>query len=154
MRKSKEEIEAAIEEARESLYPRKDVFLEGDQKFNSLADFHAAIEELDRLKDQLPDWAYTIIVGLAHRGAESFAANRKRGEKTSYQKRNDAMCQVAYWLAQRGFSTNQIAKIIHNAVVSLGYARITKKKLTVDYVDKFIRPTATRARELAADSDK
>jgi hypothetical protein len=115
-RPTKADREAAVQEVRLRLGPWKREFLLGDRT-GVQNDALAAIDELDRVREQIPDWAYDLLVGLALRAAAEY----KRDGRRSFKERDRLLAQTDDWLeTERGFrSASERARIMHEALVSL-----------------------------------
>jgi hypothetical protein len=131
---SKAQLEAAIEETRRRLHPQLRWFDYGDLIDTEELDI-CAIKCLDQVKDQMPDWAYKRLVGLAMEAA-SKRKRKGRGERTSFHSRNLTLATEADRLTATPFRfKHTVAQyIIREALVRLGHRR-----MTVDAIKSGIR---------------
>jgi hypothetical protein len=112
--------EAVVEETRQRLSPEQWAFQRGDRR-NAEKDLLAAIDELDRVKDQLPDWAYNLLAGFALKAAHNH--ERRKGDRSSYRDRNIVLAETDSWLrTEHGVvSAAERRRIICEALRRLGH---------------------------------
>jgi hypothetical protein len=108
-----------IQEVRLRLFPYQGQFLLGDgDPMGADADLEAAISCLDEVKKQLPEWAYTLLVGFAWQGVSS--RKRGHGKKTTHHKRDAILLhETDRLMKEHGISQVRACTIISAGLVRL-----------------------------------